>query len=327
MSTFQKTVKRFAAVAVPARVHLLGGWVVAAALIGSALSGAGAVVQQPDADRAALLESLPRVTELPSGFRSVGELANRGVFYAAGGRLSFRIDDGDDYHGFDVLPVWAKGTKGARTQGALYGVEDGVIVSAGYLIRQADLVAGKSFHGLTLRELSFPAAHYLTIDLVEGATADANQYLWLWHFLPQHGPVQPMLSVDELPSVASLPPRFAIYACAEHPNDFCPRMGRHHTDPAKSGGRPPTATGDDGVIYGEAAGKLIFIEFVFAQQDFGAGGSWSAMPLNGLPIPPIDNLHLLHYSGADGAPGRYTAHMYFIPETTYLAWETEPPKL
>ena len=60
---------------------------------------------------------------------------------------------------------------------------------------------------------------------------------------------------------------------------------RHHTDPDKPGGRPLTATGDDGVIYGEAAGKLIFVEYVFAQQDLEAGVSWLAMPLDGLPHP------------------------------------------
>lgn len=304
-----------------ARVHLLTLGA-SAVLFGSAVLGAGAVVQQSDTREAAL----PRVTDLPSGYRQVSELADRGVFYTASAPL-FRIDDGDDFHGFDALPGWAKSTKGATTQGALYGVEDDLIVSAGYLIRQADLVAGKSFHGLSLRELGFPAAHYLTVDLVEGATADANQYLWLWHFRPQYGSARHMLSAGELPLVESLPPRFSVYACEEAPNYFCPRMGRHHTDPDKPGGRPLTATGDDGVIYGEAAGKLIFVEYVFAQQDLEAGVSWLAMPLDGLPIPPIDNLHLLHYEGADGGPGRYTAHMYFIPEEIFLAWDKEPPEL
>ncbi len=81
------------------------------------------------------------------------------------------------------------------------------------------------------------------------------------------------------------------------------------------------------MTYGEAAGKLTFIEYVFSQEDLAAGATWSVMPLNGLSIPPIDNLHLLHYNGADGAPGRYTAHMYFVPETTYLSWDQEPSGL
>ena len=173
----------------------------------------------------------------------------------------------------------------------------------------------------------FRPAHYLTVDLVEGAPADANLHLWLWHLRPQHGPARHMLSAGELPVVESLQPRFSVYACEEAPNYFCPRMGRHHTDLSKPGGRPQTATGDNGVIYGEAAGKLIFIEYTFAQKDLEAGVSWPAMPLDGLPIPRIDNVHLLHYEGADGTPGRYTVHMYFIPEETYLAWDREPPRL
>ncbi|GIT23006.1 MAG: hypothetical protein CM1200mP40_26880 [Gammaproteobacteria bacterium] len=53
--------------------------------------------------------------------------------------------------------------------------------------------------------------------------------------------------------------------------------------------------------------------------------SWSAaMPLDGIPIPPIDNVHILHFGTNESTSGRYTFHMYFIPEETYLAWETEP---
>jgi hypothetical protein len=82
------------------------------------------------------------------------------------------------------------------------------------------------------------------------------------------------------------------------------------------------------VWYGEAAGQLIFIEYIFSQQDFAAGASWSSIPLNGVPIPPIDNVHILHSNGAKpGAPGGFTVHMYFIPEETYLAWQTEPSEL
>lgn len=292
-----------------------------AVLLGVAASGVSAVVQGPGLDRL----GVPHVSDLPPSYGPVSELADRGLFYAAGSPL-YRIDDGDSHHGFDALPVWEQ-KAGARTQGAVYGVENDFIVSAGYLVRQADLATAKSFHGLSLRELDFPPARYVTVDLVEGASADDNLYLWLWHFRTQYGPARHMLSTGELPPVESLPPRFGVYACPEEPDFFCPRMGRHYTDLRKRLGRPPTATGDDGLSYGAAAGKLIFIEYSFAQTDFQAGVSWGPMPLDGLPIPPIDNVHILHYEGADGAPGRFTLHMYFIPEETYLTWDREPSRL
>ena len=81
------------------------------------------------------------------------------------------------------------------------------------------------------------------------------------------------------------------------------------------------------VIYGEAAGKLIFIEYVFSQEDLATGISWPTIPLGGLPIPPIDNVHLLHFGTGESARGRYAVHMYFIPEETYLAWDAEPAAL
>ena len=70
------------------------------------------------------------------------------------------------------------------------------------------------------------------------------------------------------------------------------------------------STGDDGVIYGEAAGKLIFIEYVLGQQDLVNGVSWSdAIPLGGIPIPPIDNVHILHFGTNESTSGRNTVHM------------------
>ena len=90
--------------------------------------------------------------------------------------------------------------------------------------------------------------------------------------------------------------------------------------------RQPSSEDDDNVIYGEAAGKLIFIEYVLRQEDLANGVSWPAMPLGGIPIPPIDNVHVLHF-GEEPTEGRYTVHMYFIPEEIYLAWETEPEQL
>ena len=307
------------------------GCAVAAALCAVAMLGAATPAGQVEADRAALLAALPQADELPPGFPAAGALADRGVFHAAGGHLTFRRDDGGDFHGSDSLPVWERKIRGgAPTQGAVYGVEDGAVVSAGYLVRQADLVAGRSFRNLSLRGLDFPAPQHLTIDFIPGtpgASADANRYLWLWHFLPQRGRAAPTLPAGPLPPVASLPPRFGLYACEQFPDDFCPRMGRHYRDPSGSSLRRADATGDDGVIYGEAAGKLIFIEYVFPQQDLADGVSWPAIPLNGLAIPPIDNLHLLHYNGADGALGRYTAHMYFVPEAAYLSWHRQPGDL
>ena len=136
-----------------------------------------------------------------------------------------------------------------------------------------------------------------------------------------------------LPSAASLPSGYTVFACDHLPETrFCPGMGRHFTDlTAESTGpafsRQPTTTGDDGVIYGEAAGKLIFIEYVFSQEDLLAGISWPAIPLDGLSIPPIDNVHVLHF-GTDGSTrGRYAVHMYFLPEDIYLAWDAEPSTL
>src|SRR5262245_25955953 len=307
-----------------------GAAFVAAALVGLGAAGTGPATQH-DTDRPALLKALPRVPELPPSNRPVASLAARGHFSAAGGEAASRIDDGASHHGSANTAEWAarlaKGMKSRGAQGALYRVEGGVVTAAGYFIRQPDLVAGKSFRGLTLRELRVPAAHHLTIDLIKGETADANQYLWLWHFVPQQGPVRPMLPAGELPSVTGLPGRFTIIGADVHPKAFYPRMGRHRRDLVTSGHRRPGASGDDAVLYGEAAGKLIFIEYTFDLRDFAAGASWPAMPLNGVPIPPIDNLHIMHYSATSTAPEYFTAHMYFIPEELYLRWETEPPAL
>ena len=279
-------------------------------------------------------DELLQVSDLPAVYSSIGELAGRGTFYAAGGRLSFRIDDGNHYHGYAGPGVWAQEAKGVRTQGLVYGIEDSDIVSAGYLIRQVDLVSGKSFHGLTLRELDLPVAYSMTIDLIAGEIEDSNQYLWLWHFTPANDVAPLMLSVGQLPLAASLPSEHEVFACDHLPETrFCPGMGRHFTNISEqvaSGqySRQPTTTGDDGVIYGEAAGKLIFIEYVLGQQDLVNGVSWSgAIPLDGIPIPPIDNVHILHFGSGGSTGGTYTVHMYFIPEEIYLAWEAEPSTL
>lgn len=272
--------------------------------------------------------SLPRVTELPARYRPIGEsLAGRDGFYAAAGSPRHRVDDGDAHHGLPATVAWAASPKDpdAGTQGLLYGVEDGVVTSAGYIIRQADLAAGKSFYGLTLRELDFPAAHSLTVDLLEGETAGDGQYLWLWHFVPPETGARPMRDAGELPPVTTLPPAFTVLRNDSHPNDFYPRMGRHRLDFSNPANRQPAATGSDSVWYGEAAGTLIFIEYIFSQQDFMDGATWSSMALDTVPIPPIDNVHFLHYNGATpDAPGRYTVHMYFLPEERYLSWKAEP---
>ena len=276
-------------------------------------------------------EELLQVSDLPAGYHSIGELAGRGTFYASGERFSFRVDDGNHYHGYAGPGVWAQEAKVVRTQGIVYGIDDGAIVSAGYLIRQVDLLSGKSFHGLTLREVDLPVAYSMTIDLIAGETEDSNQYLWLWHFTPTSDIVPLMLSTGQLPLATSLPSEYEVFACDHLPETrFCPGMGRHFialSDPVTDGtySRQPTTTGDDGVIYGEAAGKLIFIEYAFSQQDLVDSVSWSAeIPLSGIPIPPIDNVHVLHF-GTDGSTrGSYTVHMYFLPEEIYLAWESEP---
>jgi len=142
-----------------------------------------------------------------------------------------------------------------------------------------------------------------------------------------------MLLAGQLPLAARLPSEYEVFACDHLPETrFCPGMGRHFTNLSEqvvSGySRQPTTTGDDGVIYGEAAGKLIFIEYVLGQQDLVNGVSWSgAIPLDGIPIPPIDNVHILHFGAGGSTGGTYTVHMYFIPEEIYLAWEAEPSTL
>ncbi len=279
-------------------------------------------------------QTLLQATDLPAAYGSVGELAGRGMFYAASERASFRIDDGNHYHGYDGPGVWAEDAEGVRTQGLLYGIDDGAIVSAGYLIRQADLASGKSFHGLTLRELDLPVAYSMTIDLIEGERDESDQYLLLWHFTLADDVTPPMLMAGQLPLATSLPGDYQVFACDHIPETrFCPGMGRHFIDLSNpaidlSFTRQPTSAADDGVIYGEAAGKLIFIEYVFGQQDFVDGVSWpAAIPLGGLPIPPIDNVHVLHFGTDESTRGRYTVHMYFIPEEVYLAWEMEPATL
>ena len=317
-----------------ARIRV-GAWVVVIGLLGcSGLERARAADQQPPADGSAAHRLLPQVSELPATYHPVGELAGRGVFYGTSEGTSFRIDDGNHYHGYDGPGVWAQDAQGVRTQGLLYGIDDGAVVSAGYLIRQMDLVAGKSLHGLTLRELDLPVAYSMTVDLIEGESEDSNQYLLLWHFTPSDDVAPPMLMAGQLPLATSLPREYEVFACDHIPETrFCPGMGRHFIDVSASGtdptfSRQPTATGDVGVIYGEAAGKLIFIEYVFSQQDFVNGVSWpAAIPLGGLPIPPIDNVHVLHFGPGGSTRGSYTVHMYFIPEEIYLAWETEPSTL
>ena len=307
---------------------LAGASVIAAgALLYVASAPDSAAAQAPAADRAAAAAALPRAADLPSDFQPVGNIAGRGRFHAAGGRLTHRNDDGSHYHGYNGPGVWAQEPKGTRTDGIVYGVEDGAVVSAGYILRQADLTAGRSFHGLTLRGLDFPAAHAFTTDFLPDETSGDHRFLLLWHFRPPADRTPEMLPHGQLPLLTSLPQRFTAYACDQYPDMFCPGMGRHYTDLTKPGGRLPGSRGDDGVIYGEAAGKLIFIEYVLGQRELAEGASWPEMPLYHVPIPPIDNAHVLHYGSAGSLRGRYTVHMYFLPEETYLAWETEPPQL
>jgi hypothetical protein len=118
------------------------------------------VAQPPRAEQAPAVQGLPKRTDLPTDFRPVGELAGRGQFYAARGMASRRDDGGEHYTGSATTKAWAalaaKGSKGHGSQGVLYRVDGGAITAAGYLIRQSDLVSGKSFRGLNLRGLPFP---------------------------------------------------------------------------------------------------------------------------------------------------------------------------
>jgi len=296
--------------------------------LGAAWTPDAAAQTTPATTRGEAMRSLLRATAIPPGYRPIGELAGRGQFYANGAAVP-RLDDGGTHHtGAANTASWAalrtKGHTGHGPQGAVYRVEDGVITGAGYLIRQTDLAAGKSFRGLTFRELPFPAAQALTIDLIKGSTPDTALYLWLWHFLPLEGSVPPMLPYGELPPLATLPATFEVIGRDAHPKAFYPRMGRHRRVAAHAARRAPSMTGNESVQYGEAAGKLVFIEYIFSQDDFVNGASWSTMPLNGLPIPPLDNLHVMHYEATPSAPAYFTAHMYFVPEEVYLSWETEP---
>ena len=280
---------------------------------------------QEEDNRASLLQALPLAADLPSGYGPV-TLGDRGEFYTVGTSQP-RLHDGDAHHGLPATVAWAAHPKNeaARRQGLHYRVEGGRVVAAGYLVRQADLVAGHSFYGLTLRELDFPPAHRLTIEYLEGSTETSAGYLFLWNFLPASDQPHPMLHRGELQDLSVLPPTFGIVRNAEHVDDFYPRMGRHHRNLSESVNRLPGATGAESVWYGEAANALIFIEYILGEQDLRDGASWPTLPLDDLPIPPIDNVHILHYNGASAErPGRYTVHMYFVPETQYLAWETEP---
>jgi hypothetical protein len=206
----------------------------------------------------------------------------------------------------------------------LYRVDGGAITAAGYLIRQSDLVSGKSFRGLNLRGLPFPAARSLTIDLIKGATPGESQYLWLWHFVPQPGDARRMLPRGELPSLTPLSNQFTVIGADAHPKGFYPRMGRHHRDRSHPDRRLPGAAGDESILYGEAAGKLVFLEYIFRHEDFAAGVSWPTISLDTRPVPPLDNVHIMHYEATADASAYFTVHMYFVPEETYLTWETEP---
>ena len=45
------------------------------------------------------------------------------------------------------------------------------------------------------------------------------------------------------------------------------------------------------------------------------------------PRTTIDNIHVLHFGTDEPTTGRYTVHMYFLPEDVYLSWEAEPSSL
>jgi hypothetical protein len=176
--------------------------------------------------------TLPGGEPLPASHISVGELAGRGEFYAAGGEGAIRAHDGSHYHGYDGPLVWATEGTGVGTQGLLYGVTDGSVVSAGYLIPQEDLAAGRSFHGMTLREVDLPLARSMTVDLILGDTPGTGRYLFLWHFSPTQESTEPAApAVGDLPPLASLGDRYTVIACDHVPDTrFCPGMGRHYTD-------------------------------------------------------------------------------------------------
>src|SRR5262249_45947006 len=95
----------------------------------------GVAAGQRPADSSTMLRLLTRVTALSSSYRPIGTLGNRGTFYATGTPLH-RVDDGDTHHGLPATAAWATKPKDkrAQAQGVVYGVEDGRITSAGYVI-------------------------------------------------------------------------------------------------------------------------------------------------------------------------------------------------
>ncbi len=227
MSTFHKHLSRCLAAAF---------LIAAGALLHMAVAPGSAAAQAPAADRTARAAALPRVADLPSDFQPVGDIAGRGTFHAGGGQRTYRKDDGSHYHGYAGPGVWAQEPKGTRTDGVVYGVEGGHVVSAGYILRQADLTAGRSFHGLTLRALDFPAAHAFTTDFLPDETSGDHRFLLLWHFRPPADKTPETLPHGQLPLLTSLPKRFSVFACDQYPDLFCPGMGRHFTDLSKPAG-------------------------------------------------------------------------------------------
>ena len=85
-----------------------------------------------------------------------------------------------------------------------------------------------------------------------------------------------------------------------------PAMGEHWANPVA--GDLPT-----GPIYGVYKGKLIFLEYMIAQEDFAAGESWPN--LSGMEgLPPVDHVSIgFEPQGHEGFEvPHYDIHMYFL---------------
>ncbi len=120
----------------------------------------------------------------------------------------------------------------------------------------------------------------------------------------------------EVPSAAGAPARPPGV-----PKDFIPAggcvpgMGQHWIS---------TKAYPFGPIYGGFGGRLVFVEYMIAQEAFGAGKSWT-----GLKVPPgvkVDHVDLEFLpKGHEGYEiPHYDLHIYFVPHATHLTYCPKP---
>lgn len=89
-----------------------------------------------------------------------------------------------------------------------------------------------------------------------------------------------------------------------------PAMGEHWSNP--QAGDLPT-----GPIYGVYKGKLVFLEYMIAQEDFKQGKNYANLAgMKGVPSPAAEQLDIeFQPNGHDGFEvPHYDIHMYFVSE-------------